>query len=143
MSWLAANASSLRSSWFDRRTRRVLIFVGFSNSTLPRSGCCRCVATAHLQVTDTLPYGATTRAAAIIATVKELTGRGMSLATLHRSCHLPLWHPGSKLLEPAICALNFLSTIAYRSVARDSSVRDCASRSDSRIFRSECTPSWM
>jgi hypothetical protein len=58
-------------------------------------------AMAHLQATDTLPYGATTRAAAIIATVKELTGRGMSLATLHRSCHLPLWHPGSKLLEPA------------------------------------------
>ncbi len=58
-------------------------------------------AMAHLQVTDTLPYGSTTRAAAIIATVKELTGRGMSLATLHKSCHLPLWYPGSKSLEPA------------------------------------------
>ena len=59
-------------------------------------------AIAHLEATDTLPYGATARAAAIIATVKELTGTGMSLATLHKPCHLPLWHPGQqKSLEPA------------------------------------------
>ncbi len=59
-------------------------------------------AMAHLQSTDTLPYGATARAAAIIATVKELSGMGMSLTTLHKPCHLSLWHPGQlKSPEPA------------------------------------------
>jgi len=60
----------------------------------------------HLEATDTLPHGATARAAAIIATVKELTGTGISLATLHRPYHLPLWHPAQqKSLEPAQEAL--------------------------------------
>jgi len=63
-------------------------------------------ALAHLQAINTLPRGVSARAAAIIATVKELTGVGMSLSTLHRPSNLSLWHPGQqKSLEPAQGAL--------------------------------------
>ena len=47
----------------------------------------------ELEFTDALPSRSTLRAAAIIATVKTLTGVGMSLSTLHRQSYLPLWHP--------------------------------------------------
>lgn len=56
----------------------------------------------HLKATNMLFAGATARAAAIIATVKELTNEGISLRTLHKPFHLPLWHPGhQETPEPA------------------------------------------
>jgi len=59
-------------------------------------------AIAHLEATDTLPKSATARAAAIIATVKELSGKGISISTLHQPYHLYLWHPQQrKSPEPA------------------------------------------
>jgi len=56
----------------------------------------------HLEATNMLPAGVTARAAAIITTVKELTGDGLSHRTLYRPYHLSLWHPGhQKTPEPA------------------------------------------
>lgn len=56
----------------------------------------------HLEANNTLPAGVTARATAIIATMKELTGSGISLDTLYRPCHKSLWQPEQqKSPEPA------------------------------------------
>ncbi len=50
-------------------------------------------AMAHLEKTNSLPTLISHREKALIATAKELAGRGLSKATLYQAENLPLWHP--------------------------------------------------
>lgn len=53
-------------------------------------------AMAHLEKTDSLPTLISYREKALIATAKELTGTGLSKATLYQGENLPLWHPNHR-----------------------------------------------
>jgi uncharacterized protein YijF (DUF1287 family) len=64
-------------------------------------------AIAHMETTDTLPPTATTRAKALVATIKELFGVTVSHKTLYKSSYLVLWHPNG---DSKGCGINDLST---------------------------------
>lgn len=63
-------------------------------------------AVAHLEESTRLPAAATARSHAIIATAKQLTGRGISQTTLHKPKYLGLWHPDHYQSRAKACVID-------------------------------------